>query len=57
MGKTFKLKTVFLSLLGSMILLFVGLTVLIISLFAANRRQAADIKEISTEIIKVFTQP
>jgi len=40
-----------------MILLFVGLTVLIISLFAANRRQAADIKEISTEIIKVFTQP
>lgn len=57
MGKTFKLKTIFFSLLGSMILLFIGLTVLIISLFAANRRQAADIKEISTEIIKVFTQP
>ncbi len=57
MGKVSKLKTIFLSLLGSMILLFVGLTVLIISLFAANRRQAADIKEISTEIIKVFTQP
>jgi len=57
MGKTFKLKTIFISLLGSLILLFVGLTVLTISLFAANRRQAADIKQISTEIIKVFTQP
>jgi len=40
-----------------MILLFVGLAVLTISLFAANRRQTANIKEISTEIIKVFTQP
>jgi len=57
MPKASKLKTIFLSLLGSMILLVVGLTILIISFFAANRRQVANIKEISTEIIKVFTQP
>ena len=54
MLKTSIFQKIFLSLLGSLILLFLGLAILAISLFTTNRKQAAGINQFSTtEIIKL----
>lgn len=55
MLKLYKLQQIFLSLLGLLTLLFIGFAVLGISLFQANREQAASIKQVSTDIINAYT--
>ena len=55
MFKFAKLQQLFLSSLVSIILLFFGLSILIISLYFANRQQAASIKQVTTEVIKLYT--
>lgn len=41
--------------LASIVLFALGLSILAISLFQANREQATSIKEITTEIIKTYS--
>lgn len=41
--------------LASIILLLLGFAILVISLFQANRQSAASIKEITTEVINIYS--
>ena len=56
MLKISTLQKITLSFLSSLALLLFGLVVLGISLFAANRQQAANINQVSTDIINAYTQ-
>lgn len=56
MLKISTLQKITLSFLSSLALLLFGLAVLGISLFAANRQQAANINQVSTDIINAYTQ-
>jgi len=44
-------------LFATLTLLFLGASILAISLFSANRQQSTNIKQVSTEIINLYTQP
>jgi len=56
MLKLKKYQQYLLALLSSFIFLLLGAAVLVISLFSANRQQAADIKEITTGAIDAYSQ-
>jgi len=56
MLKLKKYQQYILGLLSSFILLLLGAAVLAISLFSANRQQAAGIKEITTGVIDAYSQ-
>jgi len=46
-----------LGLFATLALLFLGAAILAISFLSANRQQSANIKQVSTEIINLYTQP
>jgi len=57
MLKLKKYQQYFLSLIASLGLLLIGAAILAISLFSANRQQAANIQQISSELITAYTNP
>lgn len=56
MLKLKKYQQYILGLLASFAFILIGAAVLAISLFSANRQQAANIKEITTSVIDAYSQ-